>query len=44
MAEIDMRLFAAKAGTNMKFPAGSIVFNEGDTGDCMWCSRASSRW
>ncbi|MDF2117824.1 cyclic nucleotide-binding domain-containing protein [Roseiarcaceae bacterium H3SJ34-1] len=36
MAEIDMRLFAAKAGTNMTFPAGSIVFNEGDTGNCMY--------
>jgi CRP/FNR family cyclic AMP-dependent transcriptional regulator len=36
VAEIDMRLFAAKAGINMTFPAGSIVFNEGDAGNCMY--------
>jgi CRP/FNR family transcriptional regulator, cyclic AMP receptor protein len=34
--DIDMRLFAKKAGTNMTFAAGSIVFNRGDQGDCMY--------
>jgi CRP-like cAMP-binding protein len=30
--DIDMRLFAKKAGTSINFPAGSIVFNKGDPG------------
>ena len=34
--EIDMRLFAKKAGTSLNFPAGSVVFNKGDAGDCMY--------
>ena len=34
--EIDMRLFAKKAGTSLNFPAGSVVFNKGDPGDCMY--------
>lgn len=34
--EIDMRVFARQAGTNMSFPAGAIVFNQGDPGSCMY--------
>jgi CRP/FNR family cyclic AMP-dependent transcriptional regulator len=34
--DIDMRLFAKKAGVSINFPAGSIVFNKGDPGDCMY--------
>jgi CRP/FNR family cyclic AMP-dependent transcriptional regulator len=34
--DIDMRLFAKKAGANINFPAGSIVFNKGDPGECMY--------
>jgi CRP/FNR family cyclic AMP-dependent transcriptional regulator len=34
--EIDMRLFAQRAGTNVAYPAGSIVFNKGDPGSCMY--------
>jgi CRP/FNR family transcriptional regulator, cyclic AMP receptor protein len=34
--DIDMRLFAKKAGPNINFPAGSVVFNKGDPGECMY--------
>jgi len=34
--DIDMRMFARNAGTNMTFSAGSIVFNKGDPGACMY--------
>jgi CRP/FNR family transcriptional regulator, cyclic AMP receptor protein len=34
--EIDMRLFASKAGANINFAAGSVVFNKGDAGSCMY--------
>jgi CRP/FNR family cyclic AMP-dependent transcriptional regulator len=34
--DIDMRIFAQRAGTNVTFPAGSIVFNKGDAGACMY--------
>jgi CRP-like cAMP-binding protein len=34
--DIDMRLFAKKAGTSMTFPVGGVVFNRGDQGDCMY--------
>jgi len=34
--DIDMRLFAKKAGTSINFPTGSIVFNKGDSGSCMY--------
>ena len=33
MSEIDMRIFAKKAGVSLTFPPGSIIFNEGDAGD-----------
>jgi CRP-like cAMP-binding protein len=34
--DIDMRLFARKAGTSIDFPAGSVVFNKGDPGSTMY--------
>lgn len=34
--EIDMRKFAAGAGTNLRFKAGAIVFTKDDPGDCMY--------
>jgi CRP/FNR family transcriptional regulator, cyclic AMP receptor protein len=34
--DIDMRLFAKKAGASINFQAGSIVFNQGDPGSCMY--------
>ena len=36
MSEVDMRKFARSAGANVTFPAGSIVFNKGDPGACMY--------
>jgi CRP-like cAMP-binding protein len=36
MGEIDMRAFARGAGANVSFPAGSVVFNKGDPGTCMY--------
>lgn len=33
MSEIDMRRFANQADVSLNFPAGSIIFNEGDAGD-----------
>jgi len=35
-SDIDMRLFAKKAGVSINFPAGSVVFNKGDPGACMY--------
>jgi CRP/FNR family cyclic AMP-dependent transcriptional regulator len=34
--DIDMRLFARKAGTSIDFPAGRVVFNKGDPGSTMY--------
>jgi CRP/FNR family transcriptional regulator, cyclic AMP receptor protein len=34
--DIDMRLFARKAGTSINFPTGSVVFNKGDPGSTMF--------
>lgn len=34
--EIDMRMFAQRAGVNVTYPPGSIVFNRGDAGTCMY--------
>src|SRR5260370_11557755 len=34
--EIDMRMFAQGAGANGTFGAGSVVFNKGDPGSCMY--------
>ena len=36
MSEIDMRVFARNAGVNVTFPAGSVVFSQGDPGNCMY--------
>jgi len=35
-SDIDMRLFAKKAGASVNFSAGSVVFNKGDPGPCMY--------
>ena len=32
MSDIDMRIFASRAGTNVTFPAGRNVFAKGDPG------------
>src|SRR4029078_7662554 len=34
--EIDMRMFAQRIGASVTFSAGSIVFNKGDVGSCMY--------
>jgi len=34
--DIDMLMFARNAGANVTFSAGSIVFNKGDAGSCMY--------
>jgi CRP/FNR family cyclic AMP-dependent transcriptional regulator len=34
--EIDMRMFAQRVGASVTFGAGSIVFNQGDPGSCMY--------
>ena len=36
MSEIDMRMFAQRAGANVTYGAGSVVFNRGDPGSCMY--------
>jgi CRP-like cAMP-binding protein len=35
-SDLDMRLFARKAGTSITFPAGSVVFKRGDPGTTMF--------
>ncbi len=35
-ADIDMRTFAKNAGASIKVPAGGIIFNKGEAGDCMY--------
>jgi CRP/FNR family cyclic AMP-dependent transcriptional regulator len=34
--EIDMRMFARRAGANVAFSVGSVIFNQGDPGSCMY--------
>jgi len=34
--EIDMRMFAQRAGANVSYGTGSVVFNRGDPGSCMY--------
>jgi CRP-like cAMP-binding protein len=34
--DIDMRMFAQRAGANVSYPAGSIVFHKEDAGSCMY--------
>jgi CRP/FNR family cyclic AMP-dependent transcriptional regulator len=36
MSKINMQMFAKNAGINMNFPAGSVIFREGDPGDCLY--------
>jgi CRP-like cAMP-binding protein len=31
-----MRMFAQRAGAGVSYPAGSVVFNKGDAGTCMY--------
>ena len=35
-ADIDMRAFAKGAGATTKVPAGNVIFNKGDAGECMY--------
>jgi CRP-like cAMP-binding protein len=34
--DIDMRMFAQRAGASVSYPAGSIVFRKDDPGSCMY--------
>ena len=34
--DIDMRQMARNIGANINFGTGSVVFNKGDTGNCMY--------
>ena len=34
--EIDMRIFAQRAGASVTYPAGGVVFNKDDPGSCMY--------
>jgi CRP/FNR family transcriptional regulator, cyclic AMP receptor protein len=34
--EIDMRMFAQRAGASVTYAAGSVVFNKDDSGSCMY--------
>jgi CRP/FNR family transcriptional regulator, cyclic AMP receptor protein len=34
--DIDMRMFAQRAGASVTYPAGSVVFNKDDAGTCMY--------
>jgi CRP/FNR family transcriptional regulator, cyclic AMP receptor protein len=36
MDEIDMRMFALKVGASVTYGVGSVVFNQGDPGSCMY--------
>ena len=36
MPEINMQMFARNAGVNLSFPAGAVIFSEGDAGNCMY--------
>jgi CRP/FNR family transcriptional regulator, cyclic AMP receptor protein len=36
MEDIDMRMFAKRAGANLTFAEGNVVFNQGDPGSCMY--------
>jgi CRP/FNR family cyclic AMP-dependent transcriptional regulator len=35
-SEIDVRMFAQRAGASVTYAAGSIVFDQGDPGSCMY--------
>jgi CRP/FNR family cyclic AMP-dependent transcriptional regulator len=34
--DIDMRMFAQRVGASVTYSAGSVVFNKGDPGTCMY--------
>ena len=34
--DIDMRMFAQRAGASVTYAAGSVVFNKDDPGSCMY--------
>jgi CRP/FNR family cyclic AMP-dependent transcriptional regulator len=34
--DIDMRMFTQRVGASVSYAAGSIVFNKGDAGSCMY--------
>lgn len=36
MEDIDMRMFAQRAGASVTYAAGSVVFNKGEPGSCMY--------
>ena len=36
MPDINMQMFARNAGVNMAFPAGAVIFREGEAGDCLY--------
>ena len=42
MSEINMQLFARNAGVNLTFPAGGVIFQEGDPGNCMYVVQSGS--
>jgi CRP-like cAMP-binding protein len=35
-SDIDMRLFAKKAGASLNYAAGSVIFNKGGPGECVY--------
>ena len=36
MADIDMRTFAQRVGASVTYAPGSVVFNQGEAGSCMY--------
>ena len=43
--DIDMRQMARNIGATTSFPAGAVVFNQGDAGNCMYIVRSGvSKW
>ncbi|MGI9364365.1 MAG: cyclic nucleotide-binding domain-containing protein, partial [Rhizobiaceae bacterium] len=42
MNEINMRTFAANVGSNMRFPAGSVLFAQDQEGDCAYVVQSGS--
>jgi CRP-like cAMP-binding protein len=41
-ADIDMRTFAKGVGTTVTVPAGNVIFNRGDPGNCMYIVQSGS--
>jgi CRP/FNR family cyclic AMP-dependent transcriptional regulator len=40
--DIDMRAFAKGVGSTITFPAGGVIFNKGDHGECMYIVQAGA--